>query len=228
MTKGEKIIIIVFSSFYLIIFIIELVLFLFKVKIAKFSVKKFLIINLILIMLGLLGLLTLSHTNYLDYEKPIPYSEYSRIGFKNFRGIELFKKKFNGSKYFAYVVTTIELDKRNNSVEAYFHPSKSFVYNKKSSSSDLLTHELYHFKITEIFARKTRKEIIEKNIINFEDKERVLIKNLVDEDIFQKKYDYETYHSYVFSKQKEFERKIDSLLDNLDIYKNPKLNKKIK
>lgn len=228
MTKGEKIIIIVFSSFYLIIFIIELILFLFKIKIPKFSLKKILLINLFLILIGSIGLLTLSHTNYLDYEKPIPFSEYDRIGFKNFRGIELFKKEFNGSKYFAYVVTTIELDKKNNSVEAYFHPSKSFVYNKKSSSSDLLTHELYHFKITEIFARKTRKEIIEKNIINFEEKERVLIKNLIDEDIFQKKYDFETYHSYVYSKQKEFERTIDSLLFNLEIYRNPKLNKKIK
>ncbi|TDP57565.1 hypothetical protein [Flavobacterium dankookense] len=223
MIKGEKIIIIVFSSFYLIIFIIELILFLFKIKVPKFSLKKILIINLVLILIGLLGLLTLTHTNYLDYEKPIPYSEYNRIGFKNFRGIELFKKKFNGSKYFAYVVTTIELDKENNSIVAYFHPSKSFVYNKKSSSSDLLTHELYHFKITEIFARKTRKEIIEKNIINFDEKERVLIKNLIDEDIFQKKYDFETFHSYVYSKQKEFERTIDSLLITLNKYKNPEL-----
>ncbi len=223
MTKGEKIIIIVFSSFYLIIFIIELILFLFKIKVPKFSLKKILIINLVLILIGLLGLLTLIHTNYLDYEKPIPYSEYNRIGFKNFRVIELFKKKFNGSKYFAYVVTTIELDKGNNSIVAYFHPSKSFVYNKKSSSSDLLTHELYHFKITEIFARKTRKEIIEKNIINFDEKERVLIKNLIDEDIFQKKYDFETFHSYVYSKQKEFERTIDSLLITLHKYKNPEL-----
>lgn len=223
MTKGEKIIIIVFSSFYLIIFIIELILFLFKIKIPRFSLKKILLFNIILVSIGLLSLLILSNTNYLDYEKPIPYSEYNRIGFKNFRGIELFKKEFNGSKYFAYVVTTIELDEKNNTIEAYFHPSKSFVYNKKSSSSDLLTHELYHFKITEIFARKTRKEIIGKNITNFEEKERILNKNLIDEDDFQKKYDFETYHSYVYSKQKEFERKIDSILLTLEIYRNPKL-----
>jgi hypothetical protein len=223
MTKGEKIIIIGFSSFYIIIFIIELILFLFKIKIPKFSLKKVLLFNLILLFIGIISLLILSHTNYLDYEKPIPFTEYKRIGFKNFRGIELFKKEFNGSKYFAYVVTSIELNKKNNTVEAYFHPSKSFVYNKKSSSIDLLTHELYHFKITEIFARKTRKEIIEKNITNFEEKERILNKNLIDEDDFQKKYDFETYHSYVFSKQKEFERRIDSLLLTLEIYKNPKL-----
>lgn len=223
MTKGEKIIIIGFSSFYIIIFIIELILFLFKIKIPKFSLKKVLLFNLLLLSIGIIGLLILSHTNFLDYEKPIPFTEYKRIGFKNFRGIELFKKEFNGSKYFAYVVTTIELNKKNNTIEAYFHPSKSFVYNKKSSSVDLLTHELYHFKITEIFARKARKEIIEKKNSSFEDKEKILNSYLLEEDDFQKKYDYETYHSYVYSKQKEFERRIDSLLLALENYKNPKL-----
>ena len=84
-------------------------------------------------------------------------------------------------------------------------------------------HELYHFKITEFFARKTRKEIIEKKNSSFEDKEKILNSNLVEEDDFQKKYDYETYHSYVYSKQKEFERRIDSLLLTLENYKNPKL-----
>lgn len=223
MTKGEKITIIVFSTFYLSIFVIEFLLYILKIKIPKLNFKKVLFINLILLLLGFIGILILSNTNYLDYEKPIPYSEYKRIGFKNFRGLEFFKKEFNGSKYFAYVVTTIELDKKNNTIEAYFHPSKSFVYNKKSSSTDLLMHELYHFKITEFFARKTRKEIIEKKNINFEDKEKILNSNLVEEDDFQKKYDYETYHSYVYSKQKEFERRIDSLLLTLKNYKNPKL-----
>lgn len=223
MTKGEKITIIVFSVFYLSIFIIEFLLYISKIKIPKLNFKKVLFINLILLLLGFIGILILSNTNYLDYEKPIPYSEYKRISFKNFRGLEFFKKEFNGSKYFAYVVTTIELDKKNNTIEAYFHPSKSFVYNKKSSSTDLLMHELYHFKITEFFARKTRKEIIEKKNSSFEDKEKILNSNLVEEDDFQKKYDYETYHSYVYSKQKEFERRIDSLLLTLENYKNPKL-----
>ena len=107
---------------------------------------------------------------------------------------------------------------------AYFHPSRSFVYNKKSLSKDLLTHELYHFKITEVFARKTRKEIIENKISSFEKRKEILNINLIEEQRFQELYDYETYHSYIYSKQREYEKKIDSLLLTLNVYKNQKLN----
>jgi hypothetical protein len=223
MTKEEKTIVLIVVVFYSIIFIIEFLLFLFKIKVPKLNFKKILYINLILLILGFLGIIILNNTNYLDYEEPIPYSEYDRITFKNFRGMELFMNEFKGSKYFAYVETSIEIDNKNNTVNAYFHPSKSFVYNKKTSSIDLLTHELYHFKITEYFARKIRKEIIEKKIISFDEMQKVLENTLVEEDAFQKRYDYETDHSYVYSKQKEFERKIDSLLLTLKLYKEPKL-----
>lgn len=224
MSKSEKIIVIFFSTFYILLFTVEIILFFLKIKIPKFNLKKVLITNLILVLFGLVGMFILSYTNYLDYEKPIPYSQYDRIGFKNFRGIDFFKKEFLGSKYFAYVVTTIEIDEKNNSIEAFFHPSKSFVYNKKSSMNDLLSHELYHFKITEYFARKTRKEVIEKNICNFNEKEKILNENLVEEKKFQILYDYETYHSYIYSKQIKFEKKIDSLLLTLNKYTNPKLS----
>lgn len=223
MTKGEKLIITIFSVFYLTIFVLEFLFFLFKIKIPKLNLKKIIIINLSIVLFGVIFLGVLSHVNFLDYEKPIPYSEYNRIGFKNFRGLELFKKEFHGNKYFAYVVTTIEIDDNKNTVTAYFHPSKSFVYNKKSASTELLTHELYHFKITEYFARKTRKEIIEKKITSFEDKKNILGRMLISEREFQNDYDYETYHSYVYSKQKEFEKRIDSLLTTLNKYKKPEL-----
>lgn len=224
MSQSEKIIVIFFSTFYILLFTVEIILFFLKIKIPKFNLKKILITNIILVLFGLVGMFILSYTNYLDYEKPIPYSQYDRIGFKNFRGIDFFKKEFLGSKYFAYVVTTIEIDEKNNSIEAFFHPSKSFVYNKKSSMNDLLSHELYHFKITEYFARKTRKEVIEKNICNFNEKEKILNENLVEEKKFQILYDYETYHSYIYFKQIKFEKKIDSLLLTLNKYTNPKLS----
>lgn len=103
--------------------------------------------------------LALNHTNYLNYEAPIPYKEIDKITFKNFRGLEFFRKELNGNHRFAYVVTTIENDINQNGVyvEAFFHPSRSFVYNKNSYSKELLRHELYHFKITELFARKIKK-----------------------------------------------------------------------
>lgn len=224
MAEEEKITVIIFSAIYLPLIILQFLIYIGKIKIPKLNFKKILFTNLIILVLGIIGIGILSHTNYLDYEKPIPYSEYDRINFQNFRGLELFKKEFQGSKYFAYVVTSIEVNNKNNSVEAYFHPSRSFVYNNKSASSDLLTHELYHFKITEIFARKTRKEIIEKKISSFDERKEILNQNLIEEQNFQELYDYETYHSYVYSKQREFEKRIDSLLLTLNKYKNPKLS----
>ena len=224
MAEDEKITLIIFSSIYLPLIIIQFLVYIGKIKIPKLNFKKILFTNLIILVLGIIGIGVLSHTNYLDYEKPIPYSQYDRISFKNFRGLELFKKKFLNSKYFAYVVTSIDLEEDTNSVVAYFHPSRSFVYNKKSGSKDLLTHELYHFKITEVFARKTRKEIIEKKISSFDERKEILNQNLTEEQNFQELYDYETYHSYVYSKQLEFEKRIDSLLLSLNKYKNPKLS----
>jgi hypothetical protein len=224
MTQEEKITLIIFTAIYSPLIIIQFLVHLGKIKIPKLNFKKILISNLIILVLAIIGIGVLSHTNYLDYEKPIPYSQYDRISFKNFRGLELFKKKFLNSKYFAYVVTSIDLEEDTNSVVAYFHPSRSFVYNKKSGSKDLLTHELYHFKITEIFARKTRKEIIENKISSFEKRKEILNINLIEEQRFQELYDYETYHSYIYSKQREYEKKIDSLLLTLNVYKNQKLN----
>lgn len=96
------------------------------------------------------------------------------------------------------------------------------MYDKKSNSIDLFTHEIYHFKITEIFARKIRKEITQNNINNKSIIENVVEKNINLENKFQKKYDYDTFHSYVYNEQKKYEKLIDSILNSLNKYKNSK------
>jgi len=165
----------------------------------------------------------LSHTNYLNYQSPMPYNQLEEISFENFRGIELFKKSLYGNKRFAYVVTSIEVDFDENNVTAqtFFHPSRSFVYDQHSDSEELLTHEKYHIKITEIYARKMRKEISQMKQFS---KEKVL--NTVkrfnrEEQEFQKQYDFDTFHSYVYSQQKRYERKVDSLLSLLSDFEKP-------
>ena len=39
----------------------------------------------------------------------------------------------------------------------------------------------------------------------------------------QKAYDYDTFHSYVFSEQKRYEKEVDSLLTSLIKYERPKI-----
>lgn len=186
-------------------------------KVVKYSVLIFIIAGAVLI--------TLNHTNYLNYEKPITFDKYDNITFENFRGMEFFKKSLYGNERFAYVVTTIESEIDDNSVtlQSLFHPSRSFVYNKHTTSKELLRHEKYHIKITELFVRKGKKEIAQLKTFD-SDKIETIIKNIKSaENTYQKEYDYNTFHSYVLSEQKRYEKEVDSLLTLLAEFENPKI-----
>ena len=71
---------------------------------------RYLVLGFTGVFLFLASIITLSHTNYFDYQKPMAYSRYDEITFDNFRGIELFQKSLYGSERFAYIVTTIEYE----------------------------------------------------------------------------------------------------------------------
>ncbi len=194
----------------------------------KVPLKKFIKIlkySFAIIIPVIIGFGVLSRVNFLNYEKPLTFDKYDQITFENFRGLEFFKKSLYGSERFAYVVTSIENDFDNNSVtvQSLFHPSRSFVYKKNTNSYELLTHEKYHIKITELFARKAKEEIsklrqFEKNKI-----EEIIERAKKEERKFQREYDYNTFHSYVLKEQKKYEKKVDSLLNLLTEYKRPKI-----
>lgn len=167
----------------------------------------------------------LTRVNILDYEKPIPYSRIENITFENFRGLEFFRKSLYGNEQFAYVKTSIEYEFCNDSIkiESFFHPSSSYVYNKKVFSKDLLKHEMYHFKITELYTRISKHKISllknssKKNIVD------ILDESNIEENNLQIKYDDDTFHSYVLGEQKKYEKKIDSLLYLYSKYSKPKI-----
>lgn len=54
-------------------------------KLLKFVKYSFLTLILSLMIFGVL-----SHTNYLNYEKPFTFDKYNEITFENFRGLEFF------------------------------------------------------------------------------------------------------------------------------------------
>ncbi|NER18409.1 hypothetical protein [Spongiivirga citrea] len=165
--------------------------------------------------------LSLQHTNWLDYEKPIPFKNFNDISFKNFRGLEFFKKTLYGSKRFAYIRTDIETDIGDDQVyvESFFHPSKSFVYAKNNNDKYLLQHELYHFRITELFARKIKQEIDTTSIKSKTRINQIILKHFDSLGNYQKSYDYDTFHSYVLKEQRKYEKEVDSLLLLLNKYK---------
>ncbi len=199
-----------------------------KKKGKSLQLKKIFKYGFILIVPTIIGFSIISHTNYFDYEKPKPYDSIHKITFKNFRGIELLKKSLYGNKRFAYIVTSIEseIDDDSVTVISYFHPSRSFVYSKQSNSKELLKHELYHFKITELYTRLIKQRIKEMKTNSKDSIKKVLLIAKQIEREYQKQYDYDTFHSYVYSEQKKYEREIDSVLIQLVEFKKPKISLK--
>jgi len=187
--------------------------------------KKFLKYTFITLFFIVGILLTLNHTNYLNYERPLTYDKYDKITFENFRGLEFFQKSLYGSKRFAYVVTTIETDIEEDSISvaSFFHPSRSYVYNTHSSSTELLTHEKYHIKITELYARRIKAKLVTLQNPSEDQIQDVIDEMLKAEGAYQQKYDYDTFHSYVLSEQKRYQKEVDSLLETLTEFKQPKI-----
>ncbi|MFP2997714.1 hypothetical protein ABN763_17515 [Spongiivirga sp. MCCC 1A20706] len=225
---------IIFGIFFILIYFSPVFYQLYKIskenperrKIKLKGLFKILKYSLITFSFILAFFMILQHTNYLDYEKPIPYKEYSRISFKNFRGLEFFKKTLYGSKRFAYISTEIKSNITDESiyVEAFFHPSKSFVYSKNSNDKYLLQHELYHFKITELFARKIKQQIDVSTSKNKSTIHTIIRKTKDSMRSFQIRYDYDTFHSYVLKEQRKYEKEVDSLLLLLNKYNKANLS----
>ncbi|WP_158846131.1 hypothetical protein [Algibacter sp. L1A34] len=189
-------------------------------KLLRFTKYSVLVLLFITMFFG-----ALSHTNFLNYEEPLTFDKYNQITFKNFRGLEFFKKSLYGNERFAYVVTSIDVDIDENSatIQSLFHPSRSFVYKRNIYSEELLTHEKYHFKITELFARKAKAEISSLSAFEKARVEEIVQRIRLEERAFQKKYDYDTFHSYVLREQKIYEKEVDSLLTSLTKYESPKI-----
>lgn len=194
-------------------------------KVPLKKLKKFLKYSVMVIIPVIIGFGLLSHTNYLNYEKPLTFDKYEQITFENFRGLEFFKKSLYGNERFAYVATSIEseIDDKTVTIQSFFHPSRSFVYKKNTNSKELLTHEKYHIKITELFTRKAKEKISKLNKFDGKKIEEIIRQAEQDERNFQRQYDYDTFHSYVFSEQKRYEKEVDSLLNLLTEYKKPKI-----
>ncbi|MCX2745329.1 hypothetical protein OO013_15735 [Mangrovivirga sp. M17] len=194
-------------------------------KIDSKKIKTFLKYSFSIIIFLVIGFGILSHTNFLNYEKPLTFDKYDQITFENFRGLEFFKKSLYGNERFAYVVTSIEskFDGNSVTVKCLFHPSRSFVYKKNINSKELLTHEKYHIKITELFVRKAKERISELQRFDENKIEGIIRQTMREERKFQKDYDFNTFHSYVLSEQKRYEREVDSLLNLLIEYRKPKI-----
>ncbi len=196
------------------------------VTFGKSDLKKLGIYFAIISVCSLILLLTLNKINFLDYKKPMTFNQVDQIKLSDFRGYEFFQKELYGNKSFAYIVTTIESSLEDNHTEIWseFHPSRSYVFNRKSFSPELLKHEVLHFKITELYTRKIKEEIAQ-NCFTNEEIKALVEKYSKDERAFQAQYDLDTFHSYIYNEQLKYQNKVDSLLLLLQDYTNNEIQK---
>ncbi len=185
--------------------------------------------NLILLACSLLLLSTaiIFEINYLNYGSPVSYSRWKTITFYDFKGFKKPSETFYGNKEFAFIRTNREghfINDTTIELISYFHPSRSYVFEQHMRNPGLLTHELYHFHITEYCTRLLRKEILDHNRPVSRSKLDELCKKYeaVERDM-QIMYDDESYHSYVLKEQIRWEHYIDNALAQLNPYREPVL-----
>lgn len=195
-----------------------------KVKPGRFKVALWSSLAALVASIPLLLLTTLFNVNILSYRAPIAFSSGTSIDLQMFKGWNRPGGNLDGSSRFAFITSTIEYEMHKDGVEveAYFHPSRSYVYNKNLIDRFLLKHEIYHFHIAEYWARTFRKRISE-----FDSKPSRQMLKLDFESIqeneyrMQVQYDRETAHGYILGRQKDWIDKIDSLLTQLDDFASP-------
>ena len=106
-------------------------------------------------------------------------------------------------------------------VQAHFYPNRSWVH-KKKSSDHILAHEQLHFDITELHARKFKKDIAFLKISKNVKRDLNAIYERINKEMsaMQKTYDIETNYSRDIVAQSIWQTKIDEALNAYSDYKN--------
>ncbi|NBP68955.1 MAG: hypothetical protein EBR30_24880 [Cytophagia bacterium] len=160
----------------------------------------------------------------MSYSKPIPFKYIDKITLKDFKGYRKPFETLYGEKGFAFITTTLDYTINENQLEvnALFHPSRSYTYNDRFDRL-LLKHELYHFRITEVFARKCRMALAQEKMPSVENIEKCLAQFNLSENEMQQQYDRESFHGYLMKDQIRWEKRIDSLLVLTKEYEETKI-----
>ncbi len=150
----------------------------------------------------------------------IAWSKHRDLKWKNFKALA--DKRSNADALsdisIFYKISTAERFARFM-VTCFFYPCKSWV--KRASTGRLLEHEQTHFDIAEYHKRLLMKEIMNRrftsaNLFSSVAEFGKMITDLRKD--MDEVYDLETHHSVNIEKQKEWSKKMTSLLKKLDEY----------
>lgn len=147
------------------------------------------------------------------------------------RSYFLAKRSHYGPSIPAYITSAIYLYQKENNgirmfyVEAIMLKSKSFM---KEETPYILNHEQMHFNITEIYARRLRKMIAEKDFTKVTDVvsliERMYAKTMNECQKREAAYDKDTQHGINAAKQEVWNQTILKELLELDAFASTEVN----
>ncbi len=216
---GPLIPVIILLTFFAIIILYDLfVLIKGEMKITRQKLLRLFDLLIITTSISFIFFAALWEVNFLDYKTSIPYSKWKEIKYSDFKR---YKNPFKNDYFSADVFCKVNVKAKKDGfvIDSRFYPSRSYVYNDKIIDKYLLTHEIYHFHITECSARMMRKELTSliknRKPINIYDLQNYY---LFIEDSLQDLYDTETTHGLRLSKQIYWQEKVDSMLLSLDQY----------
>ncbi len=108
-------------------------------------------------------------------------------------------------------------------INAVMYCERSYISPDAISDEGVMRHELYHFKIAELFARKYRKILSTTSPISPETHMEIKKRIMMEYQQYQEEYDVGVNYYSNKRKQKEWERKIDLELQELEDFKNPRV-----
>lgn len=173
----------------------------------------------------ILVLLAIFCFSFLPKQEAINWQNGSELNWKSFKA-----KAPKSSSYKALSAVgisagmSLENGNLELTVQSYFEPKESWT--KEKESEYLLNHEQMHFNISEIHARRLRKEYLNADwtLKNFKTNFSKLLKQqLAEENKMQEAYDSETNHSIVNEEQARWDKFVKKELKSLEKYSNSKI-----
>ena len=152
----------------------------------------------------------------------INYDEQHELNWEDYKA-----KPNKASSYKALTATVVSFSAKSDgktlqlTLQNAFEPHNSWT--KTIENKELLDHERLHFHISEVYARKLRKEILNTKFKSSGQKLMNEISELYQSKMnelakYQRRYDKETDHSIDVKKQKEWERQVFQELEALKSY----------
>lgn len=179
------------------------------------------------VILMFLSLLSVGYSSFAQSKYQLEWSNSKRIDFDDFKrpyADRNTEKELGAGKHWAlegYINTGIRFEAEQNGhlttyhVFAYMEPNKSWI--KDKSDSLTLAHEIAHFDITEVYARKLRKELSTiKNIKYARKRYQVIFREL---EIEQHRFDKD--HKREQGVTIEWQDKIDYFLNLYKDFEEP-------